>query len=327
MNSSTINDCHVIELDRHHSNRKGNITVVENNSTIPFDIKRAYYLYDIPGGEERGAHAHRQLRQLIIAASGCFDVILDDGYHKKTFTLNRPYQGLYVVPGIWRELNNFSSGSVCLVLASETYDEADYIRDYPNFLGYKKKLLPSDFETRMYGIDVRLVNENDAAFILKLRTDPHLSQFIHDTSPDIELQIQWIHNYKQREKEGLDYYFIFSRDNKPFALNRLYSIRWKDKIFTSGSWLCTQGTSVNDVVASSIIPRNIAFDTFGMELENGYDGCHRDNRKVLKFNKMIGMVISGTLEDTKGIYYTMTLTKEDFVLNRAKIEKLLNLQR
>lgn len=137
MGRSTVYDCTVIELDRHHSDRKGNISVVENGRDVPFNVKRAYYLYDVPGGESRGGHAHKELRQLIIAASGSFTVTLDDGHVKRTFTLNRPYQGLYVVPGIWRTLDDFSSGAVCMVLASERYDEADYIRDYQEFLKYK----------------------------------------------------------------------------------------------------------------------------------------------------------------------------------------------
>lgn len=131
-------DCGIIELDRHHSARKGDICVVENSETVPFDTKRLYYLYDVPGGVSRGGHAHKVLWQLIIAASGCFTVTLDDGNVKRAFTLNRPYQGLLVKPGIWRELDNFSSGSVCLVLASEKYDELDYIRDYDEFLKYKE---------------------------------------------------------------------------------------------------------------------------------------------------------------------------------------------
>ena len=132
MKQNTVYDCSVIEMDKHH-HVKGNITVVENSKTIPFDVKRVYYLYDVPGGEARGGHAHKALYQLIIAASGSFNVTLDDGHVKRTVTLNRPCQGLYVVPGIWRELDNFSSGSVCLVLASEEYDEADYIRTYEAF--------------------------------------------------------------------------------------------------------------------------------------------------------------------------------------------------
>ena len=134
----SVYDCTIIELDQHHSDRKGNITVVQNGLTVPFDVKRVYYLYDVPGGESRGAHAHKELSQLIVAASGSFRVILDDGRAKRTFFLNRPYQGLYLKPGIWRDLNDFSSGAVCMVLASEKYDPEDYIRDYDEFLKYKQ---------------------------------------------------------------------------------------------------------------------------------------------------------------------------------------------
>ena len=137
MKKTTVYDCSMVEMDKHHP-ETGNITVIENGKTIPFDVKRVYYLYDIPGGESRGAHAHKELKQLIIAASGSFEVTLDDGNVKRTFTLNRPYQGLLVVPGIWRELNNFSSGAVCLVMASLPYDEKDYIREYDHFINYKK---------------------------------------------------------------------------------------------------------------------------------------------------------------------------------------------
>jgi WxcM-like, C-terminal. len=134
--TSTVNDCQIIDLDKNHR-EKGNITVVENRGIIPFDTERVYYLYDIPGGEERGGHAHKDLYQLIIAASGSFDVVLDDGATKRTVRLDRPYQGLYIKPGIWRELINFSSGSSCLVLASAKYSEEDYIRDYTGFRNYK----------------------------------------------------------------------------------------------------------------------------------------------------------------------------------------------
>jgi len=136
MKESKVYDCTMIEMDQHH-HYTGNITVVENNRTVPFDVKRVYYLYDIPGGESRGGHAHKNLYQLIMAVSGSFSVTLDDGNVKRTFTLSRPYQGLYIVPGIWRTLDDFSSGSVCLVLASEKYSEEDYIRDYEDFIKYK----------------------------------------------------------------------------------------------------------------------------------------------------------------------------------------------
>ena len=133
----------MIELDRHHSDRKGNISVVQNGETIPFDVKRVYYLYDVPGGESRGAHAHKELSQLIIAASGSFRVTLDDGNVKRSFVLNRPYQALYIQPGIWRDVDDFSSGAVCMVLASEKYDAADYIRDYKEFIDYRNNDTPA----------------------------------------------------------------------------------------------------------------------------------------------------------------------------------------
>lgn len=133
MTKSSVFDCTMVELSRHHSDRKGDISVVENGRTLPFDVRRVYYLYDVPGGESRGGHAHKELSQLIVAASGSFSVTLDDGKVKRTFLLNRPYQGLYVVPGIWRDLDDFSSGAVCMVLASHEYDPDDYIRNYDSF--------------------------------------------------------------------------------------------------------------------------------------------------------------------------------------------------
>lgn len=132
-------DCTIVELDKHHSNRRGNLTVVENGQTLPFDVKRVYYLYDVPGGESRGSHAHRDLEQFIVAASGSFKVTLDDGNCRRTFFLNRPYQGLYVKPGMWRDLDDFSSGAVCMVLASDVYKKEDYIRDYNEFIEFRKK--------------------------------------------------------------------------------------------------------------------------------------------------------------------------------------------
>jgi len=128
-----LSDCKLIQLPTVHD-RRGNLSFIEGGRHVPFAIERVYYLYDVPGGAERGGHAHKALQQLIIAMSGSFDVILDDGMEKQRFHLNRSYQGLYVCPMIWREIDNFSSGSVCMVLASNLYDEKDYFRDYEGFL-------------------------------------------------------------------------------------------------------------------------------------------------------------------------------------------------
>ena len=137
--SSDIHNCNIIELAKNH-NRAGNITIIQNSEWQLFDVKRAYYLYDVPGGSERGGHAHKELYQLVVAASGSFDIILDDGRHKKIIELNRPNFGLLIVPGIWREVVNFSSGAICLVLASAKYNADDYIRDYTLFKEFKDSL-------------------------------------------------------------------------------------------------------------------------------------------------------------------------------------------
>lgn len=136
-NAHNIYSCNVLELSKIH-NPQGNITIVQSDSVLPFRVKRVYYLYDVPGGSERGGHAHKALQQMIVAASGSFDVILDDGAMKKTVHLNRPNYGLLVTTGIWREIINFSSGAICLVLASDKYDPSDYIHDYSEFLRIKK---------------------------------------------------------------------------------------------------------------------------------------------------------------------------------------------
>lgn len=132
---ASVYECSIVHLPKIH-NQAGNITALENNKNIPFDIKRVYYLYDVPGGAERGGHGHKKLEQFIIALSGSFDVLIDDGTSKKIVHLDRPYIGLHIIPGIWRELLNFSSGAICLVLASEKYDESDYLRDFEAFKNY-----------------------------------------------------------------------------------------------------------------------------------------------------------------------------------------------
>jgi len=136
---NSIYNCEITELPK-VNNRAGNITIIENFLHAPFEIKRVFFLYDIPGGECRGGHAHRALQQFIIAASGAFDVKIDDGKNKKIIHLDRPYIGLHIRPGIWRELISFSSGAICLVLASELYNEEDYIREYSSFIKFKNEL-------------------------------------------------------------------------------------------------------------------------------------------------------------------------------------------
>jgi hypothetical protein len=131
----SVSDCKIVDLPKIH-NAAGNITMLENCNNIPFDIKRIYYLYDVPMGSERGGHGHYELQQYIVATSGSFTFILDDGFNKKEFFLNDPSKALHIQPGIWREIKGFSSGSICLVLASHEYSEVDYIRNYNEYIRY-----------------------------------------------------------------------------------------------------------------------------------------------------------------------------------------------
>ena len=132
----SVFDCSIVDLPLIH-NQKGNITVLENDKSIPFEIKRIYYLYDVPYAAERGGHAHYELQQFVVAACGSFTFILDDGVNKREVFLNSPRKALHIKPGIWREMKDFSGGSICLVLASSLYSEKDYIRDYQEFLNYR----------------------------------------------------------------------------------------------------------------------------------------------------------------------------------------------
>lgn len=132
----SVEDCILVDLPKIHSDA-GNLTFLDNNKNIPFEIKRVYYLYDVPMGAERGGHAHHELEQYLVAASGSFTVVLDDGKRKKSIFLNNPSKALYLKKGIWREIENFSSGSICLVLASEVYLESDYIREYDDFIKFR----------------------------------------------------------------------------------------------------------------------------------------------------------------------------------------------
>lgn len=182
--------------------------------------------------------------------------------------------------------------------------------------------LPPNFSFSKHGLTLRYVKEDDAEFILKLRTNQKLSRFINPTPANIELQKEWIKRYKQRELNGTDYYFIFFFNDKPVGLNRIYNI--KNFTFTTGSWIFDPNAPEHCSIASAIIVRIIAFELLGKEIEISDDGCHVDNKKVLKFNKMIGLKINGEIETEIGKYYTFIMKKEDFYVNKSRIESLIN---
>lgn len=189
-----------------------------------------------------------------------------------------------------------------------------------------KRLLPPDFTIEKYGVHARLVDENDAEFIVRLRTDKELSKFIHDTSPNIDDQIQWIKEYKNREANGSEYYLIYSSNGKRFGLNRLYNIDWTSRKYTCGSWICQKNSSLKDIVATTLIPRIIAFEMLDLKLEDSFDGIHENNKKVIRYNEMLGMRRTGTTLDVKGKFYTYQLMYKDFKEGQKRMERLLDLK-
>ena len=184
-----------------------------------------------------------------------------------------------------------------------------------------KKKLPQDFAGDKYGLSFRFVNENDAEFIYKLRSDKILSKYIHDIEGGVDNQRNWIREYKKREANGDEYYFIFLEKGTPVGVFRLYSI--KGTTYTGGSWVMKPNSSLEAIVAVAVISREIAFNTLGMEFEDDYDACHVDNKKVIKFNLKMGMKIYKHFQDVKGEYVAMSLTKEDFEANKNKMLKLI----
>ena len=186
-------------------------------------------------------------------------------------------------------------------------------------------ILPKDYHGERYGLTYRFVNEGDAEFIYRLRSDATLSKYIHDIHGGVEQQVEWIRKYKERESLGQEYYFIFYKEDKPVGLNRLYSFH--DTTYTGGSWVMVPNSPMEVVLAVPLIVREIAFEEMGMTFEDNYDATHVDNKKVIKFNKMFGCKIYKHFMDVKGEYVAMSLTKEDFEANKPKLVAMLNLDK
>ena len=182
-------------------------------------------------------------------------------------------------------------------------------------------ILSPDFTLQKYGLFCRFVDEADAEFIVKLRTDPILSRYLHATDNDVEKQKSWIREYKIRERRGEEYYFIFYKDENPVGLNRVYNIH--GKTFTTGSWVFSHDAPFECSIAASIMIRELCFEQVGLELEDGYDGVHVDNTQVFKFNKMIGLKETKRYMTEEGEFISMQMTKENFEKNKPRLLKYI----
>ena len=187
-----------------------------------------------------------------------------------------------------------------------------------------KKKLPSDYHGEKYGFNYRLVNENDADFITKIRTNPKVRNYLHQTSADVEEQKKWIRKYKERERWGVDYYFIYYKNETPFGVNRIYNIQ-EDGTFTTGSLVFDDNVPYESVVAATIIIKEIAFEELGLNYSDCSDGVHKDNKKVIKLCEMFGTVFTGQRETELGIFLTGGTTKENFYNCANRIKKLMDL--
>lgn len=184
-------------------------------------------------------------------------------------------------------------------------------------------ILPSDYHGEKYGLTFRFVNEGDAEFVYSLRSDPQLSKYIHDVKEGVENQIEWIRKYKEREKKGEEYYFVFFKDEQPVGLFRLYCFH--DTTYTGGSWVMVPNSPIEVVLAIPLIMREMAFEELGMTFEDNYDATHVDNKKVIKFNAMFGCKIYKHFMDVKGEYVATSLTKEDFEERKPRLLAMLNI--
>jgi len=185
--------------------------------------------------------------------------------------------------------------------------------------------LPVGYTIERYGLFARLIEESDAEFIVRLRTDPILSRYLHKTDSSVEVQKEWIRKYKEREEEGTDYYFIFYKDGKAIGLNRLYEISFEK--FTSGSWLFSSDAPFGTAFLAQIILREIAFIDWGYEYEDAASGVHIDNIHVLRFNLMAGMKEKGRYMSETGEFISLGLTKEDFLIGRKRILRMLGVKK
>lgn len=270
----SIKDCQIVDLPKIH-NEAGNITSLENWKDIPFKVKRIYYLYDVPMGVERGGHGHYELEQYVIAASGSFTFVLDDGINKIEFFLNDPSKALHIKAGIWREIKNFSSGSICLVLASEEYDENDYLRNYDEFKtsrglsGILTKLVP--------------VNLKDAKFICSLRNNPFNNKFLSSSKKiNLNQQIKWLdENFKTK-----DLYFIIKNKTNSIGTISLYNLNTVNGEF--GRYICLN--PLNALESVYLLLKH-AFEI--LNLEYVYCKTVKENEKVWKQHIKFGFEFEG----------------------------------
>lgn len=310
-----MRNCRMIKFKGFFDER-GGLVAIENNKNLPFEIKRVYYIYNVPQGLERGFHSHRNLEQVLIAVSGSVKIRVKDGKNEETYELKNPDEGLFIGNMIWREMFDFSDKAVLLVLANHEYNPDDYIKDYKEYLNISKEYfkdkdrLNDILSTDTLNLD--LVDVNDAEFLYNLRTNKELTKYISPISGSIADQIEWINKYKIKEYQGKEFYFCISDlNNEKLGFVRLYNIDYNKKVLTFGSFLLKENHPKLTALESMIIMLNISFDYLNMEKVEL--DVRINNEHAKHFYQRFGFV--KTKENNIDEFYEMTRENYDKLYN------------
>lgn len=292
---------------------RGSLVSIESTKNIPFEVKRIYYIFNTQN-KPRGFHAHKNLSQVLICVKGQCKVKLDNGKEKETILLDSPKRGLLIENLVWREMHDFSDDCVLLVLASDYYSESDYIRDYNNFL---KAVDPQNIKLVANSIYIRLVEYSDAEFICQLRNNQNLNSYISNSPNDVEAQRKWIEEYKKRELQEKEYYFIICRNDNdlPIGTVRLYDFKPNRESFCWGSWILNDNKTASSALESALLVYQFGFEYLSFK-QSHYD-VRKGNDKVHSFHLKMGAV--KVFEDDIDIHYIFK--EEEYLANKIRYQR------
>lgn len=292
---------------------RGGLVALEANKHIPFDIRRVYYIFNTQN-QPRGFHAHKALKQVMVCLQGSCRIILDSGKEKESVILTPSSSGLFISDMIWREMHDFSSDCILLVFASEHYDEADYIRDYDEFV---KLAYIQNIKLVANSVYLRLVSTDDAEFICQLRNNQQLNTYISQSTNEVNAQRVWLEKYKTRENCGEEYYFLICRNDNdlPIGTVRLYDFKPNRESFCWGSWILNDNKTQSSALESALLVYQFGFDVLGFK-QSHYD-VRKGNDKVHSFHLKMGAI--KVFEDELDVHYI--LKKEQHEINQTRYRK------
>lgn len=290
-----------------HGDQRGALVALESQRNIPFEIKRIYYIYATRQGVSRGFHAHTNLRQMVICLAGSCRMLLDDGHQRHNIHLNDPSKGLLLEGIVWREMHDFSPDCVLLVLADQHYDETEYIRDYSAFLELARQNTTREAPmlSPIHGknLILRAAEPDDAQFILTLRTQAHKTRHLSTVADDLAAQRSWLERYKERERQGQEYYFIIQdKQHQPLGLVRIYDLQ--PHSFCWGSWIISDHAPTTTAIESALQVYEFGFGTLGYR--QAHFDVRKANTRVVAFHQRLGATIVDEDQDNYYFHYHLT---------------------